>query len=62
MMFALVAIHNWHINQMNVKTAFLHGKLEEEIYMKQLTGFDHGSGKVCKLKRAIYGLKQAGKA
>ena len=47
---------------MDVKMAFLNGKLEEEIYMKQLTRFDDGSGKVCKLKRAIYGLKQAGNA
>ena len=43
----------------DVKMAFLNGKLEEEIYMKQSTGFDDGSGQVCKFKRAIYGLKQA---
>ena len=44
-----------------MKTAFLHGELEEEIYMKQTEGFVV-SGKeqlVCRLKKSLYGLKQA---
>ena len=46
---------------MDVKTAFLNGDLEEELYMVQPTGFEQTSSakKVCKLKRSIYGLKQA---
>uniref|UniRef100_A0A5S6Q7L0 Integrase catalytic domain-containing protein n=1 Tax=Trichuris muris TaxID=70415 RepID=A0A5S6Q7L0_TRIMR len=47
------------LKQFNVKTAFLYGSLEEEIYMKQPEGFDDGSGRVCKLQRSLYGLKQA---
>ena len=46
---------------MDVKTAFLNGKLEEDVYMTQPEGFDNpkDAGKVCKLQRSIYGLKQA---
>ena len=43
---------------LDVKTAFLYGKLDEEIYMEQPEGFRKGA-KVYRLKRAIYGLKQA---
>ncbi|KAL9254956.1 Retrovirus-related Pol polyprotein from transposon TNT 1-94-like protein [Drosera capensis] len=49
------------VEQMDMKTAFLHGDLEEEIYMEQLDGF-RVKGKedyVCKLKKSLYGLKQA---
>ena len=46
---------------MDVKTAFLNGNLEEEIYMTQSEGFISSGrvNQVCKLKRSIYGLKQA---
>lgn len=47
------------ILQFDVKTAFLYGELEEEIYMHQPPGFEDGSDKVLKLKRGLYGLKQA---
>ena len=46
---------------MDVKTAFLHGDLEEEIYMKQPEGFMVKGKKelVCRLKKSLYGLKQS---
>jgi hypothetical protein len=46
---------------MDVKTTFLHGDLEEEIYMKQPEGFVVKGKKelVCKLKKSLYGLKQS---
>ena len=46
---------------MDVKTAFLNGNLEENVYMIQLEGFmaPEDARKVCRLKRSIYGLKQA---
>lgn len=46
---------------MDVVTPFLQGELNEEIYMKQPEGYDDKSGRVCKLNKSIYGLKQAGR-
>lgn len=48
--------------QFDIKTAYLNGNLEEDIYMKQSKGFEDGSEKVCKLKRALYGLKQSARS
>ena len=50
-----------HIHQMDVKTAFLHGHLEETIYMLQPKGFEvpGKESMVCRLKRSLYGLKQS---
>ena len=47
------------LHQMDVKTAFLNGKLSEEIYMKQPPGVEKDSSKVCKLNRSLSGPKQA---
>jgi hypothetical protein len=61
MMVALAALKGWHISGLDVKTAFLYGELDEELYMEQPEGFklNGQEGKVMRLKRAIYGLKQA---
>ncbi|GJY41356.1 retrotransposon protein, putative, ty1-copia subclass [Tanacetum coccineum] len=49
---------NYELEQLDVKTAFLHGNLEEVIYMKQPPGYEQGN-KVCLLKKSLYGLKQS---
>ena len=60
-LLALATINNWEIHQMDVKTAFLNGDLDEEIYMEQPEGFidPHRPSMVYRLHKAIYGLKQA---
>lgn len=57
--FALAAAKNWEVHQMDFKTAFLYGLIEGEVYVRQPTGFDNQSGQVCKLRRALYGLKRS---
>ena len=60
-LLSFVAWYDLELEQLDVKTAFLHGELEEEIYMQQPEGFVP-KGKeelVCKLKKSLYGLKQA---
>lgn len=56
---ALAAIHDLVVHQMDVKTAFLNGDLEEEIYISQLEGCEvpDQENKVCKLRKSLYGLK-----
>ncbi|GKE07739.1 retrotransposon protein, putative, ty1-copia subclass, partial [Tanacetum coccineum] len=50
----------YELEQLDVKTAFLHGNLEETIYMRQPLGFEEGTGnKVFLLKKSLYGLKQS---
>jgi hypothetical protein len=61
MIIALVLSMGWRLHQMDVKTPFLNGEIEEEVYIEQSNGFViHGKeSHVCRLKRALYGLKQA---
>ena len=63
-LFAIAAYYDYEIWQMDVKTAFLNGHLQEDVYMVQPEGFvdPKNPNKVCKLKRSIYGLKQASKS
>ena len=58
---ALAAVTKWKIHQMDVKTAFLNGVVEEEVYVEQPLGFEthDRESHVCRLKKALYGLKQA---
>ncbi|RVW58020.1 Retrovirus-related Pol polyprotein from transposon RE1 [Vitis vinifera] len=61
---AVAAQKGWLLYQLDIKSAFLNGKLEEEIYVEQPQGFvvDGEENKVYKLKKALYGLKQAPRA
>ena len=60
-MLSIATNMNLEVEQLDVKSAFLHGDLEEEMYMHQLKGFIK-KGKenlVCRLRKSLYGLKQA---
>nr|GEV32540.1 zinc finger, CCHC-type [Tanacetum cinerariifolium] len=63
LLIAMTSIHNLIIHQIDVKTAFLNGKLEDEVYMNQSLGFimPGNENKVCKLIKSLYGLKQGPK-
>ena len=56
------ASRKWKVHQIDIKTAFLHGKADMDIFMKQPPGFEDGSNLVCKLRKTLYGLKQAPRA
>ncbi|CAL1402003.1 unnamed protein product [Linum trigynum] len=62
-LLAVAAQQNWPLFQMNAKNAFLHGDLDEDIYMELPPGYTLGApGQVCKLQQSLYGLKQAPRA
>ncbi|GJT13763.1 retrotransposon protein, putative, ty1-copia subclass [Tanacetum coccineum] len=63
-LISITAYYDYEIWQMDVKTAFLNGYLDEDIYMVQPEGFvdPNHPRKVCKLQRSIYGLKQASRS
>jgi len=61
MILAVVAHRSWEVFQLDVKSVFLHGDLQEEVYVQQPAGFikKGKENQVYKLKKALYGLKQA---
>ncbi|KAD7116757.1 hypothetical protein E3N88_04025 [Mikania micrantha] len=63
-LIAIATYYDYEICQMDVKTAFLKGHLTEDVYMAQPEGFFYpkNPNKVCKLKKSIYGLKQASRS
>ena len=60
MVLVIVTLRNLEVHQMDVKTSFLNGDLDEEIYMEQPEGFisPRQEKKVCRLVKSLYGLKQ----
>jgi hypothetical protein len=64
MIIFLPASMGWRLNQMDVKTDFLNGEIEQEIYIEQPNGFviHEKESHVCRFKKAMYGLKQAPRA
>ena len=62
-MLAIAAHLDFEFWQMDVKTAFLNGELQEEVYMIQPEGFTSiDESKICRLHQSIYGLKQASRS
>jgi hypothetical protein len=60
LVLSLAASHKWEVHQMDVKSTFLHGDLQEEIYMEQPPSYvQNDSSLVCCLKKSLYGLNQA---
>ena len=64
LLVSLAAANGWEVHHLDVKTAFLHGELKEVVYVTQPEGFEKKGceGKVYKLNKALYGLRQAPRA
>jgi histone deacetylase 1/2 len=59
LVLALAVSRQWKLHQLDVKNAYLHDVLDEEIKMLQPSRYETRLGHVCKLDKALYGLKQA---
>ena len=61
-LLSVAAHRKWEVHTLDIKTAFLHGDIDVDVYMNQPPGFIDGQNKVAKLTKCLYGLKQAPKA
>jgi hypothetical protein len=63
-LLSLAVTYGWSLRQIDIQNAFLHGVLNEDVYMKQPPGFQdaHHPNYLCKLEKSLYGLKQAPRA
>ena len=59
MLLSVAACRRLHLRQLDIKNAFLYGDLDAEVYMLQPPGYEDGTGRVCKLIKSLYGLKQS---
>ena len=61
---SLIASYDWDLHQFDIMNEFLHGDLQEEVYMEQPSGFvaQGGIGKVCRLRKCLCCLKQSPRA
>jgi histone deacetylase 1/2 len=64
LLLSLAITNGWHLRQLDVQNAFLHGVLDDEVYMRQPPGFQDSATPhyVCRMVKALYGLKQAPRA
>ena len=64
LLLSMALTHGWHLRQLDIQNAFLHGVLKEEVFMCQPPGFEDPSQPnfLCRLEKALYGLKQAPRA
>ena len=61
MIISLAATHGWDLHQLDIKNVFLYGDLAEEVYLEQPLGFvaQGEIGRVCRLRKSLYDLKQS---
>ena len=61
---AMATAKGWYLHQMDVKNIYLHGDLQEEVYVMQLEGYQDDAHPhfVCRLQKALYGLRQVPRA
>lgn len=57
-LLTMTAKQNWMVHQLDINNVLLHDHLEEDVFLIPSQGFKAPFGKVCKLKKAVYGLKQ----
>jgi hypothetical protein len=58
-MYVIIVVNDWKIEQMNVKTIFLYDKILEDVYVVQFTNFEQIINQICKLNKVLYDLKQS---
>jgi hypothetical protein len=56
-MYVIIVVNDWKIEQINIKTAFLYHKIHENVFVVQLTKFEQEINKICKLNKILYDFK-----
>jgi hypothetical protein len=59
--FSIAAILGWEVHTMDVVAAYLNSEMDYEVFMDQPEGYNDGTGKYCKVKKALYGFHQSGR-